>query len=108
MGWHPRTFPQCWKTEGHTRGTRACRKLEYAASESATNEYYTDNQEWDSPASNEEWDYIVGPTYLRRAVRRRKETATAENEEETREAERSAAKGRPGASRSATEAAAGE
>ena len=78
MGWHPRTFPQYWKTEGHTRGARACRKLEYAANESATNEYYTDNHEWESLASNDEWGYIVGPTYLRRAVRPRRGTAMAE------------------------------
>ena len=45
MGWHPRTSPQYWRTKGHTRGTRACRKLEYVASESVTNEYYKDTQE---------------------------------------------------------------
>ena len=38
MGWHPRAFPPCWKGEGHTRGTPACRKLGYAANESATSE----------------------------------------------------------------------
>ena len=44
MGWHPRAFPQYWKTEGHTRGARACRKLEHAANESVTSEHYKDNR----------------------------------------------------------------
>ena len=39
MGRHPQTFPQCQLDEGHTRGARACRTLQYAANESVTNEY---------------------------------------------------------------------
>ena len=86
MGWRPRTVPQSWKGEGHTRGARACRKLEYAANESVTNEYYKPYPDTDSPMSGEEWGYIVGPGPLRREVPRRAATApSAEAAEEPAE-----------------------
>ena len=95
MGWHPRSFPPYWKGEGHTRGARACRKLGYAANESVANEYYKPYSDADSLASNLEWGYIVGPTQLQRAVRRRKsldaETSTGEENGEVKDTKRGAA-----------------